>query len=156
MKVVSSLVVTSAPRGLAYAVPYGLRQVSTDPTTGFTRDMAVDFARRTTLAVGLKLEWQQRVRAAYHAQDKGAMKLLVGVSIQEVQAAVHSLWKLHRSRWLESYKPFGLEVRASTQLGLTGRAGRLGGGAGSGVDKSAGSGARAPTHVRRLPFRDGG
>jgi hypothetical protein len=72
--------------------------------------MAVDFARRTALTVGLKLEWQQRVRAAYNDDDRVAMRELV-TSVQEVQSAVYTLWKLHRSRWLESYKPFGLEVR---------------------------------------------
>jgi hypothetical protein len=72
-------------------------RVGTDPTTGLTRDMAVDFARRTAVAVGLKLEWQQRVRAAYDDGDRAAMKELV-TAVQEVQSAVYSLWKLHRSR----------------------------------------------------------
>mmetsp|Transcript_32395 Transcript_32395/g.60889 ORF Transcript_32395/g.60889 Transcript_32395/m.60889 type:complete len:201 (+) Transcript_32395:1-603(+) len=81
-----------------------------DPMTGFMKDNALDFAWKTAYALYLKLSWQEHVRAAYVSVDIEAMRILISQRLLEVQSAVHTLWRTHRARWLDTCKPFGLEV----------------------------------------------
>ncbi len=51
-----------------------------------------------------------RMRNAYLAKDKDALKAIREIEIPKVTSLVDSLWKKHRELWFERHQAFGLDV----------------------------------------------
>jgi hypothetical protein len=61
-------------------------------------------------ALSLKTHLRRDLQAAYLAGDNGNLREIADGKVAELRKVVDDLWRCHRSMWLATYKPFGLEV----------------------------------------------
>jgi hypothetical protein len=68
--------------------------------------LAAQFAR----VLALKCDLRKDLAAAYKAKNKRKLKQIVTGDLAKLRKEANKLWHAHRQAWLETYKPFGLEV----------------------------------------------
>jgi hexosaminidase len=68
------------------------------------------FPAQIATVLALKCDCRKNLVAAYQAGDKDQLLHLVKTEVTTLLGEVTKLWKLHRALWLDTYKPFGLEV----------------------------------------------
>jgi len=61
-------------------------------------------------ALSLKISLRSQLASAYLAGDKATLRKLAMTELPAARAAVDALWRCHRDWWLDTYRPFGLEV----------------------------------------------
>jgi hypothetical protein len=73
-------------------------------------ETSLDFYITLCDALTVKHDIGVRMRNAYLAKDKEALKEIKEHAIPEVVCAVDMLWKKHRALWFERHQAFGLDV----------------------------------------------
>ncbi|MBO4411606.1 MAG: beta-N-acetylhexosaminidase, partial [Lachnospiraceae bacterium] len=73
-------------------------------------DYLFDFMSKLCGVLSLKCGLGIRIRTAYKAGDKKALKILADETIPELLARTEALYEAFRTVWLTENKPFGLEV----------------------------------------------
>ena len=79
------------------------------------------FPAHLARALSLKCELRRNLVEAYTARDSRRIKEIVEGDLTSLRKAVAALWKCHRDMWLQTYKPFGLEVIEHRYGGLRAR-----------------------------------
>ncbi len=79
------------------------------------------FPTQVARVLSLKVDLRRNLVAAYKAGDKQKVRSLLEWDLRDLQRETHELWQRHRSLWLATYKPFGLEVLECRYGGLIAR-----------------------------------
>lgn len=79
------------------------------------------FPAHLARALSLKCELRRNLVEAYLARDTARIKAIVDGDLASLRESVDALWKCHRDMWLDTYKPFGLEVIEHRYGGLRAR-----------------------------------
>lgn len=72
-------------------------------------------------AISLKCDLRRNLHRAYQAGDHAGLRAIVDGDLAALRVAVDALWKCHRQLWLDTFKPFGLEVLENRYGGLRAR-----------------------------------
>lgn len=75
------------------------------------------FPAQVAHVLSLKCGLRDLLVAAWRARDAAGLRDVLG-RVRTVQRAVKKLWRLHRGLWLDTFKPFGLEVLEHRYGGL--------------------------------------
>jgi hypothetical protein len=73
-------------------------------------DARLEFPRKLAQTLALKVNLRRNLAAAYKVNDHAALRAIVNGELAALQRAADALWRSHRDMWLDTYKPFGLEV----------------------------------------------
>ena len=76
--------------------------------TPFARRL--EFPARMAKALSLKCDLRRHLADAYRAGDRKRLGEILHGDLAALRKAVDALWRSHRDMWIETYKPFGLEV----------------------------------------------
>ncbi|MFW2479439.1 MAG: beta-N-acetylhexosaminidase [Lentimonas sp.] len=68
------------------------------------------FPAQIATVLALKCDCRKNLVDAYQASDKDELLYLAATEVTTLLFELTKLWKLHRALWLDTYKPFGLEV----------------------------------------------
>ena len=71
--------------------------------------------------IGLKTNLHEKLAAVYKSGKRAGVKGLLEKDVKPLRAAVISLWKEHRSVWMQTNHPFGWEVIEARYGGLMAR-----------------------------------
>ncbi|MFH0796476.1 MAG: beta-N-acetylhexosaminidase [Candidatus Omnitrophota bacterium] len=71
--------------------------------------------------IAIKCDCRKNLVSAYRAKDKKRMRCILNQEVVPLTREVRTLWKIHRGMWLNTYKPFGLEVLEIRYGGLIAR-----------------------------------
>jgi hypothetical protein len=73
-------------------------------------DGRLAFPALVARVLAAKTALRPKLAAAYRAGDKEGIRRIAASELPELAVFVDRLWRAHRELWLETYKPFGLEV----------------------------------------------
>ncbi|MFW6189578.1 MAG: beta-N-acetylhexosaminidase [Planctomycetota bacterium] len=79
------------------------------------------FPAQVARVLSVKCELRRELVRAYRDENKLRMRELLQWDVVSLRREVEDLWKRHRRMWLETYKPFGLEVLERRYGGLLAR-----------------------------------
>ncbi|MCX7803665.1 MAG: beta-N-acetylhexosaminidase [Planctomycetota bacterium] len=77
---------------------------------GLPMNRRLTFPAAAARALSLKCDLRKNLAGACARNDRRTLKKILDGDLKALRAAVDALWKEHRQMWLETYKPFGLEV----------------------------------------------
>jgi hexosaminidase len=104
--------------GKSYAAHYRTLAEDLDRAAGKPGGDRLRFPAQLARVLAIKCDLRRDLAARYHAGDKPGLKRLADGSLATLRTDVDRLWKLHRAMWLETYRPFGLEVVEQRYGGL--------------------------------------
>ena len=84
-------------------------------------DARLAFPAQVARVLSLKSDLSKNLRGAYAAGDRDALRGVLDGDLARLRHEVDALWKHHRDMWLDTYKPFGLEVIERRYGGLRAR-----------------------------------
>ena len=79
------------------------------------------FPAQIAKVLAIKSDCRKNLVAAYKDNDKKKIAELLEKEVKPLLAELKKLWQIHRAMWLETYKPFGLEVIEIRYGGLMAR-----------------------------------
>jgi hypothetical protein len=79
------------------------------------------FPAQIARVLALKCDLRRTLAAAYKKGDRKKLAAIAKGDLAKLRREVTELWKIHRRMWLETYKPFGLEVVENRYGGLMAR-----------------------------------
>jgi hypothetical protein len=68
------------------------------------------FPYHLSKVIAIKCDIRKNLVAAYKKKDKKELRRLLKEEVEPLIKEARKLWKIHRQMWLDTYKPFGLEV----------------------------------------------
>ena len=68
------------------------------------------FPAQIARALSLKIDLRKKIADALNAKDSPALQALLASDLAPLRREVEKLWKIHRQMWLDTFRPFGLEV----------------------------------------------
>lgn len=81
----------------------------------------LEFPAQLAKVISMKCDIRKNLVKAYKANDKGLLDELLEEELAPLLNETRVLWKIHRKMWLNTYKPFGLEVIEGRYGGLMAR-----------------------------------
>jgi len=68
------------------------------------------FPYQISKVIAIKCDIRKNLVDAYKKKDRKKLRKLLKEEVERLIKEVRKLWKIHRQMWLDTYKPFGLEV----------------------------------------------
>lgn len=68
------------------------------------------FPAQIARVLAIKCDCRKNLVTAYRADDRAGLSSLLKTEVEPLLVELETLWRIHREMWLNTYKPFGLEV----------------------------------------------
>ncbi|MBA3707269.1 MAG: beta-N-acetylhexosaminidase [Planctomycetes bacterium] len=107
--------------GFACAAHYRALATDLDRSAARPGGARLGFPAQLARVLAIKCDLRRDLHARYRAGDRAGLQALALGALKALRGDVNELWKRHRAMWLDTYRPFGLEVIEQRYGGLLAR-----------------------------------